>query len=108
MRLTGTTDCRFGLTLADDYQDRGVGTLVLPLVTEVARLLGRTRIILWGGVRAANARAIRYYEKNGFRPVGPFPEADRSLSLDMMLDLDQHPAPDPAGFPRPGCGMGPP
>ncbi|WP_151770954.1 GNAT family N-acetyltransferase [Streptomyces abyssomicinicus] len=108
IRLTGTTDCRFGLTLADDYQDRGVGTLVLPLVTEVARLLGRTRIILWGGVRAANARAIRYYEKNGFRPVGPFPEADRSLSLDMMLDLDQHPAPDPAGFPRPGCGMGPP
>ncbi|MFE9404895.1 GNAT family N-acetyltransferase [Streptomyces sp. NPDC006530] len=87
VRLTETTDCRFGLTLADDYQGRGVGTLAFPLVTEVARLLGRTRIILWGGVRADNPRAIRYYEKNGFQPVGFFTEADGSRSLDMMLDL---------------------
>ncbi|MER5481451.1 GNAT family N-acetyltransferase [Streptomyces sp. NPDC002734] len=91
VRLTGTTDCRFGLTLADDFQDRGLGTLVLPLVEEVARRLGRTRIILWGGVRADNPRAIRYYEKNGFRTVGAFAEADGSLSLDMMLDLDRVP-----------------
>ncbi|MGV9567805.1 GNAT family N-acetyltransferase [Streptomyces sp. NPDC003480] len=95
IHLAETTDCRFGPTLADDYQSRGVGTLVFPLVTEVARLLGRTRIILWGGVRADNPRAIRYYEKNGFQPVGFFAEADGSLSLDMMLDL--HPVPDPAG-----------
>ncbi|MEV5750263.1 GNAT family N-acetyltransferase [Actinoallomurus sp. NPDC052308] len=94
IRLAETTDCRFGPTLADDYQGRGVGTIVIPLITEVARLLGRTRIILWGGVRADNPRAIRYYEKNGFRPVGFFTEADGSLSLDMMLDLP--PAPDPA------------
>ncbi|MFF9870043.1 GNAT family N-acetyltransferase [Streptomyces sp. NPDC013953] len=95
IRLTETTDCRFGPTLADDYQGRGVGTLAFPIVTEVARLLGRTRIILWGGVRADNPRAIRYYEKNGFQPVGLFTEPDGSLSLDMMLDL--HSAPDPAG-----------
>lgn len=95
IRLTETTDCRFGPTLADDYQGRGVGTLAFPVVTEVARLLGRTRIILWGGVRADNPRAIRYYEKNGFQPVGFFTGADGSLSLDMMLDL--HPAPDSAG-----------
>ncbi|MFK4804089.1 GNAT family N-acetyltransferase [Streptomyces sp. MPA0124] len=95
IRLAETTDCRFGPTLADGYQGRGVGTLAFPLVTEVARLLGRTRIILWGGVRADNPRAIRYYKKNGFQPVGFFTEADGSLSLDMMLDL--HPAPDPAG-----------
>ncbi|MFF9645936.1 GNAT family N-acetyltransferase [Kitasatospora aureofaciens] len=95
IHLAKTTDCRFGPTLADDYQGRGVGTLVSPLITEVARLLGRTRIILWGGVRADNPRAIRYYEKNGFQPVGFFTEADGSLSLDMMLDL--HPVPDSAG-----------
>ncbi|MYS53565.1 GNAT family N-acetyltransferase, partial [Streptomyces sp. SID6013] len=69
IRLAETTDCRFGPTLADGYQGRGVGTLAFPLVTEVARLLGRTRIILWGGVRADNPRAIRYYKKNGFQPV---------------------------------------
>ncbi|MEU3556406.1 GNAT family N-acetyltransferase [Streptomyces fragilis] len=92
VRLTATTDCRFGITPADDHQDRGLGTLVLPLVEEVARRLGRTRIILWGGVRADNPRAVRYYEKNGFRTVGAFEEADGSLSLDMMLTLD--PVPD--------------
>ncbi|MBY8864446.1 GNAT family N-acetyltransferase [Streptomyces sennicomposti] len=95
IRLAETTDCRFGPTLADDYQGRGVGTLVCPLVAEVVRLLGRTRIILWGGVRADNPRAIRYYEKNGFRPVDSFTEADGSPSLDMMLDLS--PLPDPSG-----------
>ncbi|OKJ13538.1 GNAT family N-acetyltransferase [Kitasatospora sp. CB01950] len=87
IRLDESTDCRFGPTLADDHQGRGLGTLVLPLVAETARLLGRTRIILWGGVRADNPRAVRYYEKNGFRPIGSFTEPDGSLSLDMMLDL---------------------
>ncbi|MFJ5927143.1 GNAT family N-acetyltransferase [Kitasatospora sp. NPDC092948] len=87
VRLTERSDCRFGPTLADDWQDRGLGTLAFPLVMDVARLLGRTRIILWSGVRADNLRAIRYYEKNGFRSVGEFAEADGSLSLDMMVDL---------------------
>ncbi|WP_405658683.1 GNAT family N-acetyltransferase [Streptomyces sp. NBC_01166] len=68
-----------------------MGTLALPLIRDVARGLGRTRIILWGGVLAGNARAIRYYEKNGFRPVGSFASADGSLSLDMMLDLRRRP-----------------
>lgn len=85
--------CRFGPTLADGYQGRGVGTLVFPLVADVARLRGRTRIILRGGVRADNPRAIRYHEKNGFQLVGSFSTADGSLSLDMMLDL--HSVPDP-------------
>ncbi|MFD7610936.1 GNAT family N-acetyltransferase [Streptomyces sp. NPDC059828] len=82
------TDCRFGPTLADDYQGKGVGTHVFPLIADVARRLGRKRIILWGGVLAGNPRAIRYYEKSGFRPVGTFAEADGTRSLDMLLDLD--------------------
>jgi GNAT superfamily N-acetyltransferase len=86
VRLSESTDCRFGPTLADDHQGRGLGTLVLPHVVEAARLLGRTRIILWGGVRADNVRARRYYEKNGFRPVGSFTGPDGSRSLDMILD----------------------
>ncbi|MEV6261286.1 GNAT family N-acetyltransferase [Streptomyces sp. NPDC051784] len=92
IRITERTVCRFGATLADDYQGRGIGTMTFPHVREVARLLGKSRIILWGGVRADNSRAIRYYEKCGFHDVGPFTEADGSLSLDMMLDLS--PGPD--------------
>ncbi|MDG4863739.1 GNAT family N-acetyltransferase [Streptomyces sp. T-3] len=86
IRLDPATDCRFGPTLADDYQAKGVGTLLLPLLVETARRLGRTRIILWGGVLADNARALRFYEKNGFRRVGSFTGPDGMPSLDMILD----------------------
>ncbi|MFD4690892.1 GNAT family N-acetyltransferase [Streptomyces sp. NPDC058463] len=86
IRLT-TTDCRFGPTLADDHQGAGVGTQVFPLVADTARRLGKRRVILWGGVHTDNSRAIRYYEKNGFRPVGSFTGADGVQSLDMILDL---------------------
>ncbi|WP_327351388.1 GNAT family N-acetyltransferase [Streptomyces sp. NBC_01304] len=86
IRLDPATDCRFGPTLADDHQANGVGSLVFPLLVEVARRLGRTRIILWGGVLADNARALRFYEKNGFRRVGSFTGPDGTLCLDMLLD----------------------
>ncbi|MFD6426559.1 GNAT family N-acetyltransferase [Streptomyces sp. NPDC060198] len=96
--LDELTDCRFGPTLADDHQGRGLGTLAFPLVVEAVRRLGRTRVILWGGVLADNARAIRFYEKNGFRRFGSFAGADGSPSLDMMADLRE--LPDPAAAPR--------
>ncbi|MGW8951692.1 GNAT family N-acetyltransferase [Streptomyces sp. NPDC055709] len=86
IRLTAT-DCRFGPTLADDYQGQGVGTQLFPLITDVTRRFGRKRIILWGGVLADNPRALRYYQKNGFRSVGSFIGADGARSLDMILDL---------------------
>jgi len=38
-------------------------------------------------VLADNPRALRYYEKNGFRAVGTFTGADGGRSLDMILDL---------------------
>lgn len=84
------TDCRFGPTLADDYQGRGVGTRVFPLIADVARRFGKKRIILWGGVLTDNPRAIRYYEKQGFRTVGSFTGADGTQALDMIIDI--HPS----------------
>ncbi|OKK04970.1 hypothetical protein AMK26_14485 [Streptomyces sp. CB03234] len=92
IRLTAT-DCRFGPTLADDYQGRGIGTQVFPLVADAARCFGKKRIILWGGVLADNPRAIRYYRKNGFQTVGSFTGTDGVRSLDMILDLDLLPGP---------------
>ncbi|MFE5685347.1 GNAT family N-acetyltransferase [Streptomyces sp. NPDC056512] len=87
IHLSEQTDCRFGPTLADAYQGSGVGSLVLPLVMEAVRRLGRTRVILWGGVLADNPRALRFYEKNGFQLVGPFTGPDGTPSLDMILSL---------------------
>lgn len=96
------TDCRFGPTLADGHQGRGLGSRVFPLVADVARRFGRKRIILWGGVLADNSRAIRFYEKQGFRTVGSFTGADGAESLDMMLDLPPEPAAEPRPEPEPG------
>ncbi|MET7841212.1 GNAT family N-acetyltransferase [Streptomyces sp. NPDC005356] len=87
IHLTERTDCRFGPTLADAYQGSGVGSLVLPIVMEAVRRLGRARVILWGGVLADNARALRFYQKNGFQLVGPFIGPGGTSSLDMILSL---------------------
>ncbi|NGN63510.1 GNAT family N-acetyltransferase [Streptomyces sp. A7024] len=86
IRLGERTDVRFGITLADAWQGRGVGTAVFPLVEEVARRLGRSRIILWGGVLADNPRALRFYEKNGFRRVGAFTDSGGRASIDMIRE----------------------
>lgn len=80
-------DCRFGLCLADDYQNQSLGTALFGHVAEVARRFGQKRIILWGGVFKSNQRAIRYYEKNGFKMMGEFENSDGNICYDMMLEL---------------------
>ncbi|WP_420000214.1 GNAT family N-acetyltransferase [Streptomyces boninensis] len=87
VRLSEHSDLRFGITLADAYQGQGVGSAVFPLVEDVARRLGRSRIILWGGVLTDNARAIRFYEKNGFLRVGSATGSSGRESIDMIREL---------------------
>lgn len=86
VELDPKTDCRFGPTLADAYQNKSIGTLVMPFIKDVARKFGQKRIILWGGVFADNARAIRFYEKNGFNRLGSFKYDDVKV-IDMLLEL---------------------
>lgn len=87
MPLDPASDCRFGPTFADLYQNRGIGTAVFPFVVEVARKFGRNRILLWGGVVSDNFRAIRYYEKNGFHLAGAFTPEGGVEAMDMFLDI---------------------
>jgi len=86
--LDQKTDCRFGPTLADSWQNRGVGSQLLPPIWKMARRFGRSRVILWGGVLADNGRAIRFYTKNGFRHVGRFVNGDGQECCDMILSLE--------------------
>jgi RimJ/RimL family protein N-acetyltransferase len=86
--LNPATDCRFGPTLADRWQNRGMGSRLLPALWEIARRFGRSRVILWGGVLADNHRAIHFYEKNGFRLAGRFVNGDGQECCDMILSLD--------------------
>lgn len=87
VHLNARADCRFGPTIADEYQNQGAGSAVFPHLVDVARKFGKARVILWGGVFADNARAIRFYEKQGFKRVGSFMHEDARPALDMMLVL---------------------
>lgn len=85
--LNEDTDCRFGPTIADEYQGKGLGGKVFPLVVRIAQEFGKKRILLWGGVRKDNEPAIRYYEKNGFHHAGEFKGQDGTDNLDMIVSV---------------------
>jgi ribosomal protein S18 acetylase RimI-like enzyme len=51
----------------------------------IARQIGRKRIVLMGGTQATNPRAIRFYQKFGFKTVGEF--ITDINNYDMILEL---------------------
>ena len=73
-------------SVADEYQNQGVGGLLVEHVLGIARELGQQQVVLWGGVQATNARGIHFYTKWGFRKVGEF-FTDKN-NHDMILELD--------------------
>ncbi len=85
--LRPETDCRWGLCVADEWQGRGVGTALARPSFEIARRFGRERIILWGGVHAANSTAVCYYRKVGFTEAGRFTNDDGIDCVDMLRQL---------------------
>ena len=87
MPLNADTDCTLAPSVADVYQSKGLGTVLLKHLKLVARRLGRTRMVLWGGTQASNERAIHYYHKHGFQTVGEFQEPPGHNNYDMIMDL---------------------
>jgi len=83
------TTLRFGPTLADNYQNIGLGSKVFSYIVEIVKQFGKQNIILWGGVLEDNKRAIHYYEKQGFRIVGTFTN-NHIKHLDMMLNINDY------------------
>ncbi|CAF3851920.1 unnamed protein product [Rotaria sordida] len=65
--LNEITDARFGPCISDQYQNRHLGCWLFEKIKKIARQMGRERLILWGGVLSHNKRAIRFYEKVGFK-----------------------------------------
>lgn len=87
IKLNEKTDCRIGPLLRDDYQSQGIGSKVMPIIIDIVKQFGRSRIILWGGVFEDNSQAIRFYEKNGFENLGSFESKERIRCCDMILQL---------------------
>jgi GNAT superfamily N-acetyltransferase len=84
--LDAETDCTLAPSVADDYQDQGLGSQMMRHVLQCAARLGRKRVALWGGVQTSNLRAVHFYTKFGFRKVGEF-YTDKDND-DMILDLE--------------------
>ena len=85
--LDNRIDCRLAPSVADRYQDTGVGSALMPRCKEVVRWFGYQRMILMGGVLVRNPRAVHFYQKHGFRKVGDFHEGTDKASYDMILSL---------------------
>lgn len=66
---------------------RGVGEKLLNHCIDFAREMGRD--VLWLGVWEENPRAVRFYEKNGFKRVGTleFPYAD-SVGINAVMQFE--------------------
>ncbi|MHA2203744.1 MAG: N-acetyltransferase family protein, partial [Candidatus Hodarchaeales archaeon] len=58
----------FGITVHDDYQNQGLGTIVTQHMIEIARRMGLKKMYL--RVQTDNERAIHVYKKCGFHIEG--------------------------------------
>ena len=86
LALHDETDCTLAPSVADAYQSQGLGSLMMQHLLRLLPRLGRQRLLLWGGVRADNPRAVHFYTKFGFRRVGEFQAGDTN-NYDMIADL---------------------
>ena len=85
--LDPSTDCLLAPSVADDYQNMGLGSVLMNHLQHVLRRCGRKRIVLWGGTLESNKRAIHFYRKSGFRKVGEFMTGVNNY--DMIVDLSE-------------------
>ncbi|MCU0445551.1 MAG: GNAT family N-acetyltransferase [Microscillaceae bacterium] len=86
MPLNSETDCTFAPSVADDYQNQQLGSLLMPWLIKICQFIGYQRVILWGGVQAQNHCAIRFYEKFGFQKLAMFQNKNGD-NWDMYLPL---------------------
>lgn len=83
--LDAHNDYTLAPSVADDFQSKGIGTLMIEsLFEELARYNAR-KVVLWGGVQESNEVAVRFYKKHGFVTLGSF--LNHGTNLDMMKVL---------------------
>ena len=84
--LDAQGDCTLAPSVADAYQSAGLGSQMLEHLRWIARSCGRQRMVLWGGVRQDNPRAVHFYRKFGFEEKGEF-AAGGVNNYDMIAPL---------------------
>jgi ribosomal protein S18 acetylase RimI-like enzyme len=75
------------LYVLEDYLGMGIGKILLDTALGMGKELHKK--YLWLGVWEKNARAIRFYEKNGLNIFGshPFPFGDE-IQTDFLMKID--------------------
>ena len=90
LNLDGCLVCTLAPSVADTWQDTGLGSAMMDKLIPLMRRLGLRWMVLFGGTQATNERAIRFYKKFGFRQVGKFQTTVNDAIIDnydMVLDL---------------------
>ncbi len=79
--------CTFAPSVADAWQSSGLGSVMYQVIeTDIRQNTPYRFIILWGGVQATNAKAIGFYQKQGFQQIGSF-WYDGKDNHDMIKNL---------------------
>ena len=85
LQLSKQTDAAFAPSVADNWQGAGIGKHLLEFIITELKRKGVQRIILWGGVQAANERAIQYYKKSGFIMLGGFMHNGHNYDMLVLI-----------------------
>ncbi len=65
-------DCTVAPSVADAWQGKGIGDLLMQFILKEVKRKQYRRIVLWGGVQSDNSRAVRFYAKYNFTRVADF------------------------------------
>jgi GNAT superfamily N-acetyltransferase len=76
----------FAPSVADAWQNTGLGTAMAACIEKELRERSINKIILWGGVQASNLKAVNFYKKAGYKFIASF-WYDEKDNYDMTKDL---------------------
>jgi ribosomal protein S18 acetylase RimI-like enzyme len=87
-RLDSRIDASYAPSVVSASKGTGLAEAMWKHVLKDALLHGRRRIFLWGGVKVENVRAVRFYQKLGFIPIGIFFHEGDNLDMVYLARVD--------------------
>lgn len=81
-----TSSVTFAPSVADAWQNSGLGSTMNDIIEDDLRKRNIKYIILWGGVQATNLKAINFYRKLGYQFIASFWH-DEKDNHDMVKQL---------------------
>lgn len=83
--LEAGKDWLFAPVIADEWQNKGLASAVMPALLDQARLSGARSLVLLGGTQETNQKGIAFYQKFGFVQHGGYQTELYNLDMRAML-----------------------